>query len=58
MDAGGRAMQEQLPSLRAVNEHFCGGAQPKFNAAKASKVIFQGFPRHHYNVESELENKP
>ena len=34
-------MQEQLPSLHAVNEHFFG----KFNDARASKVIFQRFPR-------------
>ena len=33
-------MQEQLPSLHAVNEHFFG----KFNDARASKVIFQRFP--------------
>ena len=32
-------MQEQLPSLHAVNEHFFG----KFNDARASKVIFQRF---------------
>ena len=35
----GRAMQEQLPSLHTVNEHFFG----KFNDARASKVIFQRF---------------
>ncbi|HMW48808.1 MAG TPA: hypothetical protein PKC70_10965, partial [Cellvibrionaceae bacterium] len=32
-------MQEQLPSLHAVNEHFFG----KFNDARASKVIFLRF---------------
>jgi hypothetical protein len=32
MDAGGRATQEQLPSLHVVNEHFFG----KFNDARAS----------------------
>jgi hypothetical protein len=40
MDAGGRATQEQLPSLHVVNEHFFG----KFNDARASEVIFQSFP--------------
>ena len=30
-------MQEQLPSLHAVNEDFFA----KFNAARASKVVFQ-----------------
>ncbi|RYZ78173.1 MAG: hypothetical protein EOO68_40765 [Moraxellaceae bacterium] len=39
MDAGGRATQEQLPSLHVVNEHFFG----KFNDARASEVIFQSF---------------
>jgi hypothetical protein len=39
-DAGGRATQEQLPSLHVVNEHFFG----KFNDARASEVIFQSFP--------------
>ena len=42
MDLGGRATQdakaeEQLPSLHAVNEDFFA----KFNAARASKVVFQ-----------------
>jgi hypothetical protein len=41
MDAGGRATQEQLPSLHVVNEHFFG----KFNDARASEVIFQSFPK-------------
>jgi hypothetical protein len=41
MDAGGRATQEQLPSLHVVNEHFFG----KFNDAGASEVIFQSFLR-------------
>jgi hypothetical protein len=36
---GGRATQEQLPSLHVVNEHFFG----KFNDARASEVIFQSF---------------
>jgi hypothetical protein len=40
MDAGGRATQEQLPSLHVVNEHFFG----KFNDARASEAIFQNFP--------------
>ena len=39
MDAGGRAMQEQLPSLPVVNEHLFG----KFNDARASTVLFQRF---------------
>jgi hypothetical protein len=34
-------MQEQLPSLHVVNEHFFG----KFNDARASEVIFQSFPK-------------
>ncbi|HRH77464.1 MAG TPA: hypothetical protein PK129_08985, partial [Cellvibrionaceae bacterium] len=37
MDAGGRATQEQLPSLHGVNEDFFA----KFNAARPSKVVFQ-----------------
>jgi hypothetical protein len=45
MDAGGRATQEQLPSLHVVNEHFFG----KFNDARASEVIFQSF--HNYFLE-------
>ena len=32
-------MQEQLPSLHAVNEHFFA----EFNMARASEVIFQRF---------------
>ncbi|RZA05871.1 MAG: hypothetical protein EOO68_05945 [Moraxellaceae bacterium] len=44
-DAGGRATQEQLPSLHAVNEHFFG----KFNDASASKIIFQRFLRANRN---------
>ncbi|HMW50317.1 MAG TPA: hypothetical protein PKC70_18625, partial [Cellvibrionaceae bacterium] len=39
-----RAMQEQLPSLHAVNEHFFA----KFNDARASELIFQRFPRGEY----------
>jgi hypothetical protein len=38
-NAGGRATQEQLPSLHVVNEHFFG----KFNDARVSEVIFQSF---------------
>ena len=39
-EARGRAMQEQLPSLPAVIEHFFA----KFNDARASEVIFQRLP--------------
>jgi hypothetical protein len=42
-DAGGRATQEQLPSLHVVNEHFFG----KFNDARASEIIFQSFPSNY-----------
>ena len=46
MDAGGRATQEQLPSLHKVNEHFLRGTpSSKFNDARASKVVFQRFLR-------------
>ena len=41
-------MQEQLPSLHAVNEHFFA----KFNAARASKVIFQRLLRQNHSEKS------
>jgi hypothetical protein len=48
MDAGGRATQEQLPSLHVVNEYFFG----KFNDTRASEVIFQSFPRMSFFTEA------
>ncbi len=47
-------MQEQLPSLHAANEHFGGGALPKFNTARTSKVIFQRFPNAFFYKETHF----